>query len=72
MPIPDLCILECVITGYYKLMSIIIERDSMHSPSACICNVIDKQYDILRVSSEIVNTGSELPGLTLSNGRGRI
>ena len=30
MPIPDLCILECVITGYYKLMNVIITRESMY------------------------------------------
>ena len=36
MPIPDLCILECVITGYYKLMNVIVKWDSMYSPSACI------------------------------------
>ena len=36
MPIPDLCILECVITGYYKLMNVIITRESMYSPSACV------------------------------------
>ena len=69
MPIPDLCILECVITGYYKLMNVIITRDSVYSPSAGVWNAIDKQYDILAVS--VVNTGRELPGLTLSNGRGR-
>ena len=69
MPIPDLCILECVITGYYKLMNVIIMRDSVYSPSAYILNAIDKQYDILTLS--VVNTGGELPGLTLSNGRGR-
>ena len=31
MPIPDLCILECVITGYYKLMNVIITREPMYS-----------------------------------------
>ena len=41
----------------------------MYSPSACVWNAIDKQYDILAVS--VVNTGGELPGLALSNGRGR-
>ena len=66
MPKPDLCILECVISGYYQLMNVIIMQASMYSPSACVWNAIDKQYDILAVS--VVNTGG---GLTLSNGRGR-
>ena len=33
-------------------MNVIVKWDSMYSPSACIWNAIDKQYDILRVSSE--------------------
>ena len=41
----------------------------MYSPSAYVWNTLNKQYDISAVS--VVNTGSELPGLTLSNGRGR-
>ena len=36
MPIPDLYILECVITGYYKLMNVIITREPMYSPSVCV------------------------------------
>ena len=36
MPVPDLCILECVITGYYKLMNVIITRDLVYSLSACV------------------------------------
>ena len=44
-------------------------RKSMYSPSVCIWNAIEKQYDILAMS--VVNTGGELPRLTLSNGRGR-
>ena len=69
MPIPDLCILECVITGYYKLMNVIITRESMYNPSACVWNGIDKQYDVLAVS--VVNTGCAFPALTLPNGRER-
>ena len=33
-------------------MNIIVKQYSMYSPSACIWNAIDKQYDILCVSSE--------------------
>ena len=36
MAIPDLCMLEYVIAGYYKLMNVIRKRDSMYSPSACV------------------------------------
>ena len=41
----------------------------MYSPSACVWNAIDNQYNTLAVS--VVNTGGQLPGLTFSNERGR-
>ena len=44
-------------------------RYSLYCPSALRLKRDDKQYDILAVS--VVNTGSELPGMTLSNRRGR-
>ena len=69
MCIPDLCILECEISAYYKLMNVIITRESMYSFSACVRNAIDKQYDILDVS--VVNTGCALSALSLPNGRER-
>ena len=52
-----------------QLMNVITMRESIYSPSACVWNAIDKHYDILAVP--VVNTGGELAGLTLSNGRGR-
>ena len=69
MPIPDLCILERVITGYYKLMDVIITRVTR-------CTALQPASETRLTSSTIswpvsvVNTGGELPGLTLSN-RGR-
>jgi len=50
-------------------MDVIITWESMYSPSACVWNAIDNQYNILAMS--VVNTGGQLPGLTFSNGRGR-
>ena len=41
----------------------------MYSPSGCVWNTIDKQYDILAVS--VVNTGGELPGLTVLKRKGK-
>ena len=61
MPIPDLCTLECVITGNYKLMNVIITRESRYSLST-----VSKRQLTSSTIMSVVNIGGELPGLTLS------
>ena len=70
--IPDLCTLKCVITGYRVLQTYECHYNMvLDVQSFCLASEmrLTAVYNTLTVS--VVNTGGELPGVTLSNGRGR-